>query len=134
MSAVHRHDDPAPAEKKGSGPLGTPIEREVLRGSADGARLPRDLWEILNTMVERELQQPEPPTEESLYAASTISGPFRARRFRRRLEQLIRLDLAQRQGQWVRPTVAGIAAVRPLWSQVDGPVRTKLRSLMPDEG
>lgn len=132
MGAIHSSDDTAhPAETTG-GPLGSDIYRELLRGSADGALLHRHAWEILNTMVEREMQQPEPPTEESLFAASTIGGPLHARRFRRRVDQLVRRGLAQREKHWVRPTVAGVAAVRPLWSQVDGPVRAKLRALMPD--
>lgn len=133
MGSIQSIDDTAHPDETSGGPLGGRLERELLRGSADGALLHRHTWEILNTMVERELQQPDPPTEESLFAASTIGGPLRARRFRRRLDQLVRLGLAQRQERWVRPTVAGVAAVRPLWSQVDGPVRTKLRSLMPDE-
>lgn len=89
------------------------IERELRRGELQGMVLPRALWDMLNTVVERELQQPSPVTEESLYAATPFSGTFRGARFRRRLEWLVQRGFVRREGDTVRPTVAGLAAVRP---------------------
>ncbi len=70
-------------------------------------------WDVLSTLVERELQQPEPTTEEALFAATPIFGMLRGPRFRRRLEWLIHAGLVRRERKWIRPTVAGVAAVRP---------------------
>gem|GEM_PF-3148537 len=54
-----------------------------------------------------------PTTEESLQAATPLFGVFRATRFQRRLEHAVKLGLVRRERLTLRPTVAGIAAVRP---------------------
>ncbi|MGB4136023.1 MAG: hypothetical protein WA971_05640 [Microbacterium sp.] len=107
------------------------IERELQRGGTFGVSLNGHLWGLLNTLVERELQQPTPTSEDSLLAASTLGGPFRVVRFRRHLGTLIQLGYARRTPAALHPTIRGIGAVRP-FSTVDVPHRLpvdKLRSL-----
>jgi hypothetical protein len=82
-------------------------------------------------LVEHELTREEPLTEKAFLGAGPLIGALATSRRRRRLEALIEMNLARRDADRVRPTVAGIAAVRPLSaaSAEERPARELLRGL-----
>lgn len=92
------------------------VERELRRGATLGMGLPSPMWDVLNVLVERELRHATVSTEQELLDAAPIFGLFRSARFERRLTWLLRRGLVRRERSILRPTVAGIAAVRPLSS------------------
>lgn len=92
------------------------IERELRQGATLGLNLPSPMWEVLNVLVERELRHVTPTTEQALLTAVPIFGYFRNARFEHRLTWLLQRGFARRERGMLRPTVAGIAAVRPLSS------------------
>ena len=92
------------------------IERELRRGASLGLSLPSQMWDVLNVLVERELRHATVTTEQTLLTAAPIFGVFRSARFERRLTWLIRRGFIRREKSTLRPTVAGIAAVRPISS------------------
>ncbi|WDH79492.1 hypothetical protein PTQ19_03355 [Microbacterium esteraromaticum] len=108
--------------------LDAAIASELQRGQRLGSHLRRHQWDLLNTLVERELQQPEPTTTESLLIAAALSGPLRGVRFARRLDWLEGAGLARRERGRVYPTVAGVAAVRP-FAAMSGPHQPALAVL-----
>ena len=92
------------------------IERELRRGAALGMSLPSPMWDVLNVLVERELRLATATTEQTLLTAVPIFGLFRNARFERRLSWLLQRGFVRRERGTLRPTVAGIAAVRPVSS------------------
>lgn len=114
--------DERPAEQQVGGrstrreALDASIERELRRGELAGANLDARRWDVLDALVQSELRSAEPTTEDSLFAATPIFGILRGPRFRRRLGWLLNAGLIRRDRMWLRPTVAGIAAVRPFSS------------------
>jgi len=129
---IDQHDavaEDTPAENA-SGPLvglDASVETELYVGATFGRTLSTRLWRELSTLVDRELTQPQPTTWSSLFAASTIIGPFRARRFERCIEHLVAMQFARRESAGsageaaIRPTVRGIAAVRPFCTVPNAP-------------
>ncbi|OJU40394.1 MAG: hypothetical protein BGN97_11150 [Microbacterium sp. 69-10] len=92
------------------------IERELRHGATLGMSLPSRLWDVLNVLVEREISHPGATNELKLLEAVPIFGLLRGPRFERRLTRLLRSGLVRRERTTLRPTVAGIAAVRPIAS------------------
>ncbi|MFD5224623.1 hypothetical protein ACFWHT_03290 [Microbacterium sp. NPDC058342] len=102
--------------------LDASIERELRKGEGTGHTLHARHWDLLNTLIEYELQQPAPATEATLFAATPIFGPFRGMRFQQRLTWLLRLGLVRRERSSLRPTLAGFGAARP-FSTLPGSLR-----------
>lgn len=140
MRSLEERANPAPASAPPAragrrAALDASIERELRRGEKLGGVLKPQLRDVLNVLVEHELQQEHPATEESLIAASPIFGLFRTARFQHRLARLMQLGLARWDHLTVRPTVAGIGALRPP-SALPGshrPPQNLLRALRRDE-
>ena len=111
--------------------LDVSIDDELQRGEVRGAELAESLRGTLTILVERELADAEPLTEKSLVATGPIKGLFPAGRRVRRLEALIDMSLARRDGDDVHPTVAGVAAIRRISAlpESERPSRALLRML-----
>lgn len=113
-------ETPAPAAAAGRAAhrsaLDASIERELRRGEAAGSAIARVHWDLLDALVEYELKHPTPATEITLSGVAPIFGVLRGIRFQRRLAWLIQHGFARRERASLRPTVAGIAAVRPFSS------------------
>lgn len=104
------------------------IERELRGGAALGMSLPSPMWDVLNVLVERELRLATTTTEQTLLTAVPIFGLFRSARCERRLTWLLRRGFVRRERSTLRPTVAGIAAVRPI-SSLPGSQRPSMELL-----
>ncbi|WP_067197570.1 hypothetical protein [Microbacterium sp. XT11] len=111
--------------------LDVSIDDELLRGELRGPSLPDAVRGTLSLLVEHELAGEEPLTEKAFLAAGPLIGTLSAARRRRRLEALVEMNLARRDADRVRPTVAGIAAVRPVSTAPadERPARELLRRL-----
>lgn len=122
-------------------PVGTRLERraaldlsiddEVLRGELRGEGLSDAVRADLALLVEHELKQIEPLSEARFLSAAPRHGLFTSGRRRRNLEGLIAMSLARRDGETVRATVAGIAAVLRLADDAEAsrPSQGLLRAL-----
>ncbi|UWF77862.1 MULTISPECIES: hypothetical protein [Microbacterium] len=87
------------------------IDEELGRGEARAAELPEALSDVLSVLVDHELARLEPLTTEALLAEEPLIGPFRMRRLRHRLDALADMNLVRFEGEFVRPTIAGIGAI-----------------------
>lgn len=106
------------------------IDEELVRGDRRGVDLGVRQREILAAVVENELRGAEPLTEKAVIAATRTRRPFGAARQRPRLEALATIGLVRREGDDIRATVAGIAAiVRPSKLDRPHPPRMLLRAL-----
>lgn len=115
--------------------LDATIDRELRRGEVGQQVLRSQRRDLLRSIVERELVHSQPPSEATLYVLRRPSGPFRATLFRRRLDWLIAHRFVRRERDLLRPTVAGIGAVRPMREvgTLPQPLRDRLRLLRRDE-
>ncbi|MDR6868928.1 hypothetical protein J2Y69_003554 [Microbacterium resistens] len=82
---------------------------ELRRGSTFGRTLTQPMRDLLDSLVVPELVR-----EESIIDAGHTLDPFRRVRNRNRINRLIAMRFVQREGEYIRPTIAGIGAVRPL--------------------
>ncbi|WP_424937386.1 MULTISPECIES: hypothetical protein [Bacteria] len=89
------------------------IDAEVLtelrRGSTFGRTLTRPMRELLNMLV-----ADEATPEQNVLGGGHPLVPFRRARIRNRVNRLIAMRFVHREGGNLRPTIAGIGAVRPL--------------------
>ena len=92
--------------------LDVSIDDELLRGELRGAELSAAHREILAELVEHELSGRGPVSERKLARSRGWGGLFGGMRRARGVEALLGMTLARRVGDDVRPTVAGIAAIR----------------------
>jgi len=111
--------------------LDVSIDDELLRGELRGAALADSLRGTLAILVEHELSRSEPLDEHAFLSAGALAGLFAGARRRRRLEALIGMNFVRRTDGGLRPTVAGIAAIRPTSAQPASgrPSRELLRAL-----
>ncbi|WP_217182962.1 hypothetical protein [Streptomyces sp. AC495_CC817] len=111
--------------------LDVSIDDELLRGELRGTHLSVRLRNDLAVLVEREIRGEDALSERAFLEAASGAGVLTARRRARRLEALVSMSLARRDGADVRATVAGIAAVRrPSQGREDAlPARSTLRAL-----
>ncbi|MEV4736043.1 MULTISPECIES: hypothetical protein [unclassified Microbacterium] len=106
------------------------IDEELVRGDRRGLDLCARQRAILAMIVEHELRGGEPLTETAVIDATRARGPFAAARQRPRIDALATIRLLRRDGDEVRATVAGIAAiVRPSLLDRPHPPRALLRTL-----
>lgn len=103
------------------------VDEELVRGELRGDALAAPLRNDLAILVDHELKR-EQLTEKRFLSAGLRFGVFTAGR-RRHLDALIEMSLARRDEGAVRPTVAGIAAVRRPAAGGEMPSREVLRAL-----
>ena len=95
---------PAPAQS-----VDAEVLTELRRGSTFGRTLTRPMRELLNMLV-----ADETTPERVLLEGGHVFDPFRRARIRNRVNRLIAMRFVSRDGDNLRPTIAGIGAVRPL--------------------
>jgi len=104
--------EPARPERSAQKPTQS-VDAEVLtelrRGSTFGRTLTRPMRELLNMLV-----ADETTPEQVLLEGGHVFDPFRRARIRNRVNRLIAMRFVSREGGNLRPTIAGIGAVRPL--------------------
>lgn len=106
------------------------IDEELVRGDRRGLELGARERAILALVVAHELRGDAPMTAAAVIAETRARGPFGAARQRTRLDTLATIALVRRDGDDVRATVAGIAAiVRPSLLDRPHPPRALLRAL-----
>ncbi|MDR6868927.1 hypothetical protein J2Y69_003553 [Microbacterium resistens] len=87
----------------------TRLVSELRRGSTFGRTLTQPMRDLLDSLVVPELVR-----EESIIDAGHTLDPFRRVRNRNRINRLIAMRFVRRDGGFLRPTIAGIGAIRPL--------------------
>lgn len=85
------------------------IQQELQRGELRGRTLESALAETLTAVVEHELLRSEPLTPSTVPVLS-VPRLFSKRRKAQRVDTLVAMNLARRDGRSVHATVAGIAA------------------------
>lgn len=124
----------------GAGPLGESapvipstlndeVQRELERGSRNGALLPSREWTILNRIA-----SDHGVDELTLLAPERRFDILHAPRVRRIVKRLVRRGFVRRDASRLLPTVAGVGAVHPFMSVNSGSsLYPKLRQMLEEE-